>query len=87
MMVVCLITAAQQQKPVKMSSTKLVVTNAMLSRSYNSGAVVAVPRAASAVQIARQLLQTQGVPGLYKGLGATLMRYMEVLPSSLAKLI
>uniref|UniRef100_A0A674MEB9 Mitochondrial glutamate carrier 1 n=1 Tax=Takifugu rubripes TaxID=31033 RepID=A0A674MEB9_TAKRU len=66
--------AAQQQRPVKMSSTKLVVTNAMLSRSYNSGAVVAVPRAASAIQIARQLLQTQGVSGLYKGLGATLMR-------------
>uniref|UniRef100_A0A674MTJ2 Mitochondrial glutamate carrier 1 n=1 Tax=Takifugu rubripes TaxID=31033 RepID=A0A674MTJ2_TAKRU len=30
--------------------------------------------AASAIQIARQLLQTQGVSGLYKGLGATLMR-------------
>lgn len=58
-----------------MSATKLVVTNAMLSRSYNSGAVVAAPRAVSATQIARELLQTQGIQGLYKGLGATLMRY------------
>lgn len=46
----------------------------MLSRSYNSGSVVAVPKAASAMQIAQQLLQTRGIPGLYKGLGATLMR-------------
>ncbi|CAG11807.1 unnamed protein product, partial [Tetraodon nigroviridis] len=66
--------AAQQHKPVKMSATKLAVTNAMLSRSYNSGAVVAAPRAVSATHIARELLQTQGIPGLYKGLGATLMR-------------
>lgn len=73
-MIVDLIIATQQQKPVKMSSTKLAVTNAMLSRSYNSGAVVATPRAVSATQIARELIQTQGVPGLYKGLGATLMR-------------
>lgn len=70
-----------------MSATKLVVTNAMLSRSYNCGAVVAAPRAVSATQIARELLQTQGIPGLYKGLGATLMRYMDVLPSLLATLV
>lgn len=66
--------AAQQQKPVMMSPTKLVVTNAVLSRSYNSGPVASVPRAVSATQIARELLQTQGIQGLYRGLGATLMR-------------
>lgn len=70
-----------------MSATKLAVANAMLSRSYNSGAVVAAPRAVSATQIARELLQTQGIPGLYKGLGATLMRYMDVLLSSRSNLI
>lgn len=69
-----------------MSATKLAVTNAMLSRSYNSGAVIAAPRAVSATQIARELLQTQGIPGLYRGLGATLMRYKGVFPSSLATL-
>lgn len=57
-----------------MSPTKLVVTNTVLSRSYNSGPVASVPRAVSATQIARELLQTQGIQGLYRGLGATLMR-------------
>ncbi|XP_068171202.1 solute carrier family 25 member 55a isoform X2 [Antennarius striatus] len=66
--------AAQQQKPGMMSPTKMVATNAMLSRSYNSGAAVSAPRAVSATQIARELLLTQGIQGLYRGLGATLMR-------------
>lgn len=70
-----------------MSATKLAVTPAMLSRSYNSGAVVAAPQAVSATQIARELLHTQGVAGLYKGLGATLMRYMDVLRSLLSFLV
>ncbi|XP_026163379.1 solute carrier family 25 member 55a isoform X2 [Mastacembelus armatus] len=65
---------SQQQKPVMMSPTKLVATNTVLSRAYNSGTVVSVPRAVSATQIAKELLRTQGVQGLYKGLGATLMR-------------
>ncbi|XP_077385317.1 solute carrier family 25 member 55a isoform X1 [Festucalex cinctus] len=68
--------AAQQQKPVMTSPSKLVATNPLLSRSYNSGTVAAMapPRAVSATQIARELLRTQGIQGLYKGLGATLMR-------------
>lgn len=66
--------AAQQQKPVMMSSAKLVATNAVPSRSFNSGAAVSAPRAVSATQIAKELLLTQGIQGLYKGLGATLMR-------------
>ncbi|KAM8914929.1 solute carrier family 25 member 55a [Spinachia spinachia] len=64
--------AAQQQKPVMMSPTKLVATNAVLARSFNS--VASAPRAVSATQIAKELLRTQGVRGLYRGLGATLMR-------------
>ncbi|XP_028854855.1 mitochondrial glutamate carrier 1-like [Denticeps clupeoides] len=65
--------AAQQRKPGIMSTTKLVPTNTVLSRSYN---VTPSPtaRAVSATQIARHLLLTQGIRGLYKGLGATLMR-------------
>ncbi|XP_020796335.1 solute carrier family 25 member 55a [Boleophthalmus pectinirostris] len=66
--------AAQQQKPVMMAPVKLGTTNTLLSRSYNSGTVVTAPRAVSATQIAKELLQTQGIQGLYKGLGATLMR-------------
>ncbi|XP_051568681.1 mitochondrial glutamate carrier 1-like isoform X2 [Myxocyprinus asiaticus] len=65
--------AAQQRKPSIIAPTRLVATNTMLSRSYN---VVpnSAPRAVSATQIARELLHTQGIQGLYKGLGATLLR-------------
>ncbi|XP_053723826.1 solute carrier family 25 member 55a [Synchiropus splendidus] len=66
--------ASQQQKPVMMTPTKLVSTNTMLSRSFNSGAMMAAVRPVSATQIAKELLRTQGIQGLYKGLGATLMR-------------
>ncbi|XP_041944963.1 solute carrier family 25 member 55a [Alosa sapidissima] len=64
--------AAQQRKPGIMSPTKLAATNTVLSRSYTSSP--APGRAVSATQIARELLHTQGIQGLYKGLGATLMR-------------
>lgn len=64
--------AAQQRKPGLIPPTRLAA-NAVLSRSYN---VVPNPsaRAVSATQIARELLHTQGIQGLYKGLGATLLR-------------
>ncbi|KAL7832998.1 hypothetical protein SRHO_G00300160 [Serrasalmus rhombeus] len=65
--------AAQQRMPGILASNKLAPTNAVLSRSYN-----VVPsssaRAVSATQIAKELLHTKGIQGLYKGLGATLMR-------------
>uniref|UniRef100_A0A8C5F751 Uncharacterized protein n=1 Tax=Gadus morhua TaxID=8049 RepID=A0A8C5F751_GADMO len=48
---------------------------AVLSRSYNTNPAPHVVRV-SAMQITRELLQTKGVPGLYRGLGATLMRDM-----------
>ncbi|XP_056154429.1 solute carrier family 25 member 55a isoform X2 [Lampris incognitus] len=65
---------AQQRKPGMMSPTKLAATNAVLSRSYNVAPVAPGPRAVSATQIARELLHTHGIQGLYKGLGATVMR-------------
>ncbi|XP_032235901.1 mitochondrial glutamate carrier 1 isoform X2 [Nematostella vectensis] len=46
-------------------------TKAHISRSYGT-ASVAVPR--SAFQIAKDLLLTKGISGIYKGLGATLAR-------------
>ncbi|KAJ3601855.1 hypothetical protein NHX12_029617 [Muraenolepis orangiensis] len=61
---------AAQRKPVVVCSSKLV-SGPMLSRSYN---VAAAPTALSATQIARKLLHTQGIQGLYRGLGATIMR-------------
>ena len=73
--------AAQQRKPGIMSPTKLAATNTVLSRSYTASP--APGRTVSATQIARELLQTKGIQGLYKGLGATLMRY-ETAPYHLS---
>ncbi|KAJ8260433.1 hypothetical protein GJAV_G00182040 [Gymnothorax javanicus] len=67
--------ANQQRKPGGVASAKLGVGNAVLSRSYNAGVTsTSSARPVSATQIARELLRTQGLSGLYKGLGATLMR-------------
>ncbi|XDV35374.1 hypothetical protein PO909_005337 [Leuciscus waleckii] len=55
--------AAQQRKPGIIPPNRLATTNTVLSQ-----------RAISATQIARELLHTQGIQGLYKGLGATLLR-------------
>ncbi|KAM9409107.1 solute carrier family 25 member 55a [Pholidichthys leucotaenia] len=66
--------AVQQQKPAMMTPSKLVATNGVLSRSYISSSVVPAPQVVSATQIAKELLHTQGIQGLYRGLGATLMR-------------
>uniref|UniRef100_A0A671K7B5 Mitochondrial glutamate carrier 1 n=1 Tax=Sinocyclocheilus anshuiensis TaxID=1608454 RepID=A0A671K7B5_9TELE len=64
--------ATQQRKPCIIPPNRLATTNTVLSRSYN-----VVPNTSphpSATQIARELLHTQGIQGLYKGLGATLLR-------------
>ncbi|XP_069617817.1 mitochondrial glutamate carrier 1-like isoform X1 [Ranitomeya imitator] len=45
----------------------------VLSRAYNAGPTL-VTQKLSATQIASELLRTQGIKGLYKGLGATLLR-------------
>ncbi|GCC21297.1 hypothetical protein chiPu_0019764 [Chiloscyllium punctatum] len=54
------------------SSTKVVATNPVLSRAYNVGPAVTKP--ISATQIAKDLFYSQGFRGLYKGLGATILR-------------
>ncbi|XP_022531408.1 solute carrier family 25 member 55a isoform X2 [Astyanax mexicanus] len=64
---------AQQRMPGILASSKLAPTNAVLSRSYNV-LPSSSARTVSATQIAKQLLHTEGIQGLYKGLGATLMR-------------
>lgn len=66
--------AAQQRvMPAVVTTLKMGRTSAVLSRSYNT---VPGPQAmrTSAIQITRELLRTKGVTGLYRGLGATLMR-------------
>uniref|UniRef100_A0A667W8H9 Mitochondrial glutamate carrier 1 n=1 Tax=Myripristis murdjan TaxID=586833 RepID=A0A667W8H9_9TELE len=66
--------AAQQRlMPAMVTTLKLGGTSAVLSRSYNANPAPQVTRV-SATQITRELLRTKGVTGLYKGLGATLMR-------------
>ncbi|KPP74623.1 mitochondrial glutamate carrier 1-like, partial [Scleropages formosus] len=66
--------AAQQRKPAVMPTVKLVVGSAAVpSRYYNAGVAPAMQRV-SATKIARELLHTQGIQGLYRGLGATLLR-------------
>ncbi|XP_015284216.1 PREDICTED: mitochondrial glutamate carrier 1-like, partial [Gekko japonicus] len=52
---------------------KLVAVSPVLTRAYNVGPAV-LPRRISATQIAVELLHAQGIKGLYKGLGATLLR-------------
>ncbi|XP_077371430.1 solute carrier family 25 member 55b isoform X2 [Festucalex cinctus] len=66
--------AAQQRvMPSVVATLKMGGTSAVLSRSYNASPSPQV-RTVSATQITRDLLKTKGVTGLYRGLGATLMR-------------
>ncbi|KAG7279859.1 hypothetical protein CRUP_016186 [Coryphaenoides rupestris] len=65
--------AQQRVLPNMVPALKLGATAAVLSRSYNTSPAPHVVRV-SAMQITRELLRTKGVPGLYRGLGATLMR-------------
>ncbi|KAJ8360459.1 hypothetical protein SKAU_G00169840 [Synaphobranchus kaupii] len=67
--------ANQQRKSAVVPSSNLATGSTVLSRSYNVE-LTAPPtaRAESATQIARELLRSQGIRGLYRGLGATLLR-------------
>ncbi|XP_077464532.1 mitochondrial glutamate carrier 1-like isoform X1 [Stigmatopora argus] len=66
--------AAQQRvMPSVVTTLKMGGTSAVPSRSYNASAAPQV-RKVSATQITKDLLKTKGVTGLYRGLGATLMR-------------
>ncbi|XP_072571370.1 solute carrier family 25 member 55a isoform X2 [Paramormyrops kingsleyae] len=64
--------AAQQRAPAGVQP-KLSGTSAMFSRPYTAGRTLPV-QTVSATRIAQELLHTQGLRGLYRGLGATLMR-------------
>uniref|UniRef100_A0A8C6T6X0 Mitochondrial glutamate carrier 2 n=1 Tax=Neogobius melanostomus TaxID=47308 RepID=A0A8C6T6X0_9GOBI len=67
------ITAQQRVMPSVVTTLKMGGTSAVLCRSYNTNPAPQVMRL-SATQITRELLKTKGFLGLYKGLGATLMR-------------
>ncbi|XP_058499089.1 mitochondrial glutamate carrier 1-like [Solea solea] len=67
--------AQQRVMPSVVTTLKLGGASAVLSRSYNTTPSPQVMRV-SATQITRELLRTKGVTGLYKGLGATLLRDM-----------
>uniref|UniRef100_A0A3P8Z446 Mitochondrial glutamate carrier 1 n=2 Tax=Esox lucius TaxID=8010 RepID=A0A3P8Z446_ESOLU len=62
--------AQQRVMPSLVPCLQMGNTIAVQSRSYNAPSLVRP----SAMQIARELLATKGVTGLYRGLGATLMR-------------
>uniref|UniRef100_K7FM14 Mitochondrial glutamate carrier 1 n=1 Tax=Pelodiscus sinensis TaxID=13735 RepID=K7FM14_PELSI len=58
---------------------KLMAAQAQLSSSTSAGAAESVVETrATATQITRELLRSKGIAGLYKGLGATLLRYRDV---------
>lgn len=66
--------AAQQRvMPIVVTTMKMGGTSAVLSRSYNT-AHGAQPMRVSATEITKELLRTKGITGLYRGLGATLLR-------------
>ncbi|XP_059383255.1 mitochondrial glutamate carrier 1-like isoform X1 [Carassius carassius] len=65
--------AAQQRKLPVLHTVKLGTASPVLNCSYNVGPVSSI-RKVSAIQIAQELFRTKGIQGLYKGLGATLMR-------------
>ncbi|XP_062397540.1 mitochondrial glutamate carrier 1-like [Sardina pilchardus] len=64
--------AAQQRNLAVLPAMKLGAGNAMLSCSYSGGPAPMLR--VSATQLTQELLRTRGIPGLYTGLGATLMR-------------
>uniref|UniRef100_A0A3B4Z980 Mitochondrial glutamate carrier 2 n=1 Tax=Stegastes partitus TaxID=144197 RepID=A0A3B4Z980_9TELE len=65
------ITTPMEMLKIQLQDAGRLGTSAVLSRSYNvSPQVMRV----SAIQITKELLSTKGVTGLYRGLGATLMR-------------
>lgn len=65
--------AQQKVMPTTVAVLKMGGANAILRRSYNTRPASQVLQV-SATQITRELLKTKGITGLYKGLGATLMR-------------
>lgn len=67
------IAAQQRGMPSVVTSLKMGGTSAVLCRSYNASPAPQVIKL-TATQITRELLKTKGFFGLYKGLGATLMR-------------
>uniref|UniRef100_A0A672H2S7 Mitochondrial glutamate carrier 2 n=1 Tax=Salarias fasciatus TaxID=181472 RepID=A0A672H2S7_SALFA len=70
-----IVTTPMEMLKIQLQDAGRLGTTAVLSRSYNASPAPQVMRV-SAIQITRELLNTKGVTGLYRGLGATLMRDM-----------
>ncbi|MCJ8741404.1 hypothetical protein PDJAM_G00070270 [Pangasius djambal] len=62
-----------QRNVAVISALKLGAGNTVINCAYSLGPTTHIRRT-SAIQITQELLRTHGVQGLYKGLGATLMR-------------
>ncbi|XP_015676840.1 mitochondrial glutamate carrier 2 [Protobothrops mucrosquamatus] len=65
--------AAHQQKALGLEGTAAASSHLPQGQPYTTGTEVA-PKRSSATRIASELLRSQGIAGLYKGLGATLLR-------------
>ncbi|XP_039219759.1 mitochondrial glutamate carrier 2 [Crotalus tigris] len=65
--------AAHQQKALGLEGTAAASSHPLQGQPYTTG-TEAVPKRPSATRIASELLRSQGIAGLYKGLGATLLR-------------
>lgn len=67
------LSAAHQQKALGLEKTTAASSHPPQGQPYTTGTMAASKRP-SATRIASELLRTQGIAGLYKGLGATLLR-------------
>ncbi|XP_026534463.1 mitochondrial glutamate carrier 2 [Notechis scutatus] len=65
--------AVHQQKALGLEETTAASSHLAKGQPYTTGTMAASKRP-SATRIASELLRTQGIAGLYKGLGATLLR-------------
>ncbi|KAK9400121.1 mitochondrial glutamate carrier 2 [Crotalus adamanteus] len=65
--------AAHQQKALGLEGTAAASSHPLQGQPYTTG-TEAAPKRPSATRIASELLRSQGIAGLYKGLGATLLR-------------
>ncbi|XP_030070547.1 mitochondrial glutamate carrier 2 [Microcaecilia unicolor] len=67
------VTTSTHQKPLTEEKPVTTSTQSRQTRAYTSGSRL-MPKRASAIVIARELLKTRGISGLYQGLSATLLR-------------
>lgn len=74
----CVPPAVAQRNVAVIPALKFGAGSTVINCAYSLGPTTHIRRT-SALQITQELLRTHGVQGLYKGLGATLMRYHKIV--------